>query len=166
MQCKQPVYILCLGEVPATIVHWNADQGHLSLLEYHDGRILFRKPGRYYVYAQTCFRYYNDPEQSLTSHSDSSKPSQRMMPTPSPVQLFQYIFLERPSRGSPLRPTVIMKTGGTQRWRPSGYHMTCQQQGGIVALRAGDGLYVSVSNAWMLDPEAEGSYFGAFRIAE
>ncbi|XP_048091034.1 tumor necrosis factor ligand superfamily member 11-like isoform X1 [Alosa alosa] len=153
-------------DVHATIVHWSADRGHLAQLQYHDGRILFRKPGQYYVYAQTCFRFYNEPEVSLPSRPESSNLGHHALPSPSPVQLIQYIFLERPNRGSPLRSSVVMKTGSTHRWRPSGYHMSCQHQGGVVALRAGDGLYVSVSNAWMLDPEAEGSYFGAFRIAE
>ncbi|XP_031415015.1 tumor necrosis factor ligand superfamily member 11-like [Clupea harengus] len=152
-------------EVHATIVHWNADQGHLSQLGYHDGRILFQKPGLYYIYSKTCFRYYQyfgEPELSR----ESSNLGHHMLPTLSPVQLMQYIFLERPNRGSPPRPTTVMKTGSTHQWSPSGYHMSCQQQGGAVALRAGDGLYVSVSNAWMLDPEAEGSYFGTFRIGE
>ncbi|KAL2087788.1 hypothetical protein ACEWY4_016616 [Coilia grayii] len=155
-------------EVYATIIHWNADRGHLSQLKYGNGRILFQKPGVYYVYAKTCFRYYSEPELSMESHSaPPNNPAGRpATATPSPVQLIQYIFLERPSHGSPIRPLMIMKTGSTNRWRPSGYHMSCQQQGGVVEIKSGDGLYVSVSNAWMLDPEAEGSYFGAFRIAE
>ncbi|XP_062383814.1 tumor necrosis factor ligand superfamily member 11-like [Sardina pilchardus] len=160
-------------DVHATIVHWSADRGHLAQLQYRDGRILFRKPGQYYVYAQTCFRYYNEPEVSAAPSSrpaaSSNTGHQHAPPAPpaapSPVQLIQYVFLERPNRGSPLRSSLVMKAGSTQRWH-SGYHMSCQHQGRVVALRPGDGLYVSVANAWMLDPEAEGSYFGAFRVAE
>lgn len=144
----------------ATLIHWNVEQGFLSQFGYQDGRILVRKPGLYYVYAKTCFRYYDELEPRLRG----SPSDHRLAATSSPVQLIQYIFHERPSGGATLRPTVVMKSGSTQHWRVGGYHMYCQQQGGAIALRTGDGLFVRVSNAWMLDPEAEGSYFGMFRI--
>ncbi|XP_062383941.1 tumor necrosis factor ligand superfamily member 11-like isoform X1 [Sardina pilchardus] len=152
-------------EVRATMIHWNAEQGYLFQFGYHDGRILVRKPGLYYVYTKTCFRYYDELEPGLTSHPRGYPSDRRLAATASPVQLIQYVFHERPSRGAPPRPTVIMKSGSTQHWRVGGYHMYCQQQGATVALRTGDGLFVRVSNSWMLDPEAEGSYFGAFRIS-
>lgn len=162
------INVLCLllsGEVRATMIHWNAEQGLLTQFGYHDGRVLVRKPGLYYIYAKTCFRYYNELDPGVTPHPRASPLDHRPVATSSTVQLIQYVFHERPSRGAPLRPTLIMKSGGTQRWKVGGYHMYCQQQGRTVALRTGDGLFVRVSNSWMLDPEAEGSYFGAFRIS-
>uniref|UniRef100_A0A3B1K575 THD domain-containing protein n=1 Tax=Astyanax mexicanus TaxID=7994 RepID=A0A3B1K575_ASTMX len=82
------------------------------------------------------------------------------------VQLIQYVFVERLSYSSTLRTTLLMKSGNTFQWKRGTYHMCCQQQSGVFSLQAGEGLYVSVSNSWMLDPEAEGSYFGAFRVRD
>ncbi|XP_073708470.1 tumor necrosis factor ligand superfamily member 11-like [Garra rufa] len=139
--------------VRATLLHWNPDQGHLSHFGYRDGRILVQKPGLYYIYAKTCFRHYESLETDAGSGPGSSD---------SGVQLIQYVHQERLASGSP----VLMKTGSTRVWRTGGYHMCCQQQGGVFSLRPRDALFVSVSNSWMLDPEAEGSYFGAFRISK
>ncbi|XP_028837521.1 tumor necrosis factor ligand superfamily member 11-like [Denticeps clupeoides] len=156
-------------DVRVTIVHWNADQGRLSKLGYHDGRILVRKSGLYFVYAKTCFRYYEldlasnqHPEPGAGHETSNSGPA--ALPDMG-VQLIQYVFLERPNHRAPLRPIMMMKSGSTHRWTTGAYHMCCQQQGGAFALRTGDGVYVSVSNSWLLDPESEGSYFGAFRIS-
>ncbi|XP_042614949.1 tumor necrosis factor ligand superfamily member 11-like isoform X2 [Cyprinus carpio] len=144
-------------DVHATVLHWNPDQGHLSHLGYRHGRILIQKSGLYYIYAKTCFRHYESLETDSGSGPGSSQTA---------VQLIQYIHQERFSRSAASSSSVLMKTGSTRVWRRGGYHMCCQQQGGVFSLRPGDALYVSVSNSWMLDPEAEGSYFGAFRISK
>ncbi|ROK31081.1 Tumor necrosis factor ligand superfamily member 11 [Anabarilius grahami] len=141
--------------VRATIIHWNADQGHLSRFRYHDGRILVQKSGLYYIYAKTCFRHHESLETEAGSGPGSSDA----------VQLIQYVFHERVTHSAPSR-TVLMKTGSTRSWRRGAYDMCCHQQAGLFPLRDGDAVYVSVSNSWMLDPEAEGSYFGAFRISK
>ncbi|CAB1327809.1 unnamed protein product [Coregonus sp. 'balchen'] len=132
-----------------TMIHWDHTQGHLSKIGYHDGRILVREGGLYYIYAKTCFRYYDQVEESLME-SESHAPGRRGVSA---------------DHSAPLRPAVLMKSGSTRRWQRGHYHMCCQQQGGAFPLRPGDGIYVSVSNSWLLDPEAEGSYFGAFRIS-
>ncbi|XP_067229686.1 tumor necrosis factor ligand superfamily member 11 [Chanodichthys erythropterus] len=141
--------------IRATIIHWNADQGHLSRFGYHDGRILVQKSGLYYIYAKTCFRHYESLETEASSGPGASDA----------VQLIQYVFQERVTHSAPSR-TVLMKTGSTRSWRRGAYDMCCHQQAGLFPLRDGDAVYVSVSNSWMLDPEAEGSYFGAFRISK
>ncbi|KAK9973881.1 hypothetical protein ABG768_024581 [Culter alburnus] len=141
--------------IRATIIHWNADQGHLSRFGYHDGRILVQKSGLYYIYAKTCFRHYESLETEASSGPGASDA----------VQLIQYVFQERVTHSAPSR-TVLMKTGSTRSWRRGTYDMCCHQQAGLFPLRDGDAVYVSVSNSWMLDPEAEGSYFGAFRISK
>ncbi|XP_030637719.1 tumor necrosis factor ligand superfamily member 10-like [Chanos chanos] len=155
--------------INAAIVHWNAKQGYLSHLGYHNGRILIHEPGLYYIYAKTCFRfYYNlDSNSESVSGTDSSLDSLLEVQTlQGGVQLFQYVYNERLIHSSPVRVVLLMRSGSTQRWNQDTYHMCCQQQGGVFALRSGDGLYVNVSNSWMLDPDAEGSYFGTFRISE
>ncbi|XP_063068044.1 tumor necrosis factor ligand superfamily member 11-like [Engraulis encrasicolus] len=177
------------------MVQWNPKQGLLTHFSYQDGRLLVRKPGLYYVYAKTCFRYYAESELHHTRNTHhhpprtrTRKPSAASVPPPSshrhwppnaaaaddvitqppsPAQLMQYVLHERPSRGgAPLRPLAVMKGGSTQRWseRGGGYNMYCLQQGRALDLRTGDGLLVRVANAWMLDPEPQASYFGAFRI--
>ncbi|RXN29521.1 tumor necrosis factor ligand superfamily member 11-like protein [Labeo rohita] len=143
--------------VRATLLHWNPDQGHLSHFGYRDGRILVQKPGLYYIYAKTCFRHYEGLETYAGSGPGSSDGG---------VQLIQYVHQQRFSQSATSSSPVLMKTGSTRVWRRGDYHMCCQQQGGVFSLRPGDALFVSVSNSWMLDPEAEGSYFGAFRISK
>ncbi|KAI4886658.1 hypothetical protein NFI96_012773, partial [Prochilodus magdalenae] len=153
-------------KVHATIIHWNPEQGNLHHFGYHNGRILVQKSGLYYVYAKTCFRYYGILEESSESTQGGQlKRSPTISPSDEGVQLIQYVFQERLSYSSPSRPVLLMKSGNTWRWNRGTYHMCCQQQSGVFSLRAGEGLYVSVSNSWMLDPEAEGSYFGAFRVS-
>ncbi|KAL7825711.1 hypothetical protein SRHO_G00334490 [Serrasalmus rhombeus] len=153
-------------KVHAAIIHWNSEQGNLHHFGYHNGRILVQESGLYYVYAKTCFRYYDilevGPESAQGGHS---KRSPTISPSDEGVQLIQYVFQERLSLSSPLKSALLMKSGNTWRWKRGTYHMCCQQQSGVFSLRAGEGLYVSVSNSWMLDPEAEGSYFGAFRVS-
>ncbi|XP_066520522.1 tumor necrosis factor ligand superfamily member 11-like [Hoplias malabaricus] len=148
-------------KVLATIIHWNPEQGNLHHFGYHNGRILARKSGLYYVYAKTCFRYYD----ILEVVPESGKRLQTESPSDEGVQLIQYVYHERLSHSLLTRPALLMKSGNTWQWKRGTYHMCCQQQSGVFSIQAGEGLYVSVSNSWMLDPEAEGSYFGAFRVS-
>ncbi|KAG9277879.1 tumor necrosis factor ligand superfamily member 11 [Astyanax mexicanus] len=146
-------------KIHATIIHWYPEQGNLQHFGYNNGRVLVQKSGLYYVYAKTCFRYYDLLENGHSNESPTSSPFDKG------VQLIQYVFVERLSYSSTLRTTLLMKSGNTFQWKRGTYHMCCQQQSGVFSLQAGEGLYVSVSNSWMLDPEAEGSYFGAFRVS-
>lgn len=108
--------------------------------------------GFYYVYAKTCFRYYKeDSIQVAVPTVDVSN-----------TQLIQYIFHESIKQNS--KAVVLMKTGSTMRWNNTSYNMYCAQQGRGVRLEVGDALFVNVSNAWMLDPEGEGTYFGAIKL--
>ncbi|CDQ83182.1 unnamed protein product [Oncorhynchus mykiss] len=151
------------GELRAAMIHWDEAQGHLKKMRYHDGRLLVDESGLYYVYAKTCFRYYDlEPEME-----PSDAPGQALA-TPQTVdvnnaQLIQYISQEKHT-SSPSKSVVLMKTGSTMRWNNSQYNMYCAQQGRGVMLQHGDGLFVNVSNAWMLDPEPEGTYFGAIKM--
>uniref|UniRef100_A0A4W4HG47 THD domain-containing protein n=1 Tax=Electrophorus electricus TaxID=8005 RepID=A0A4W4HG47_ELEEL len=153
------------GTIHATIIHWNAEQGNLQHFGYHNGRILVEESGLYYVYAKTCFRYYDIFEvSSETEHNSQSDVPLTLSPSDYGVQLMQYVFHERISHRTS-EPVLLMKSGNTWRWKRGTYHMCCEQQSGVFSLQAGEGVYVSVLNLWLLDPEAEGSYFGAFRVS-
>lgn len=115
---------------------------------YQRGKLLVTESGFYYVYAKTCFRY------SVFVPEDSSDVSN--------AQLIQYVYHESIKQNS--KSSVLMKTGSTVRWENTKYNMYCAQQGRGVRLEEGDALYVNVSNAWMLDPEGEGTYFGAIKL--
>lgn len=123
-------------------------------MDYQKGKLLVMEPGFYYVYAKTCFRYYNyvgvSSSQTGTPQVDVSN-----------TQLIQYIYYESIKNSKAM---MLMKTGSTMRWNNTTYNMYCAQQGRGIRLEDGDTLYVNVSNAWMLDPEGEGTYFGAIKL--
>lgn len=118
---------------------------------YRKGKLLVMESGFYYIYAKTCFRHYN-----LVS-DDSSHPVDV-----SNTQLIQYVFHENIKQNS--KASMLMKTGSTMRFNNTSYNMYCAQQGRGLRLEVGDALFVNVSNAWMLDPVGEGTYFGAIKL--
>ncbi|XP_055071715.1 tumor necrosis factor ligand superfamily member 11 [Misgurnus anguillicaudatus] len=132
-------------------IHWDESQGTLRKIKYRDGRILVVEPGYYYVYAKTCFRYYK------TFSGDKVDVTN--------LQLLQYIFHEKHTQ-STIKPIQLSKSGGTLQWNISNYNMCCVEQGRGVQLNKDDGLYVNVSNAWLLDREADGTFFGIFKISD
>lgn len=134
-----------------TIIHWNEGQGTLKKIKYHNGRILVDEPGYYYVYAKTCFRYAKDHDSEKVDVSN--------------VQLLQYIYHEKRTQNK-ITPFQLTKSGGTLQWNIAKYNMFCAEQGRGVQLNKDDGLYVSVSNFWLLDPAADGTYFGVFKISD
>lgn len=129
-------------------IDWDTERGHLQGMGYTKGKLLVREAGFYYVYAKTCFRYYD-----LSGAGGEVDVSN--------AQLIQYVYHESITNG---RATLLMKTGSTMRWNNTTYNMYCAQQGRGFRLEPGDTLYVDVSNAWMLDPEGEGTYFGAIKL--
>lgn len=143
------------GEPNAVTIIWDQVHGYRHRMGYQKGKLLVMETGFYYVYAKTCFRYYKYlPEDSI----------QVAVPTVdvSNTQLIQYIYHESIKQNSKAVP--LMKTGSTMRWNNASYNMYCAQQGRGVRLEEGDALFVNVSNAWMLDPEGEGTYFGAIKL--
>lgn len=143
--------IFAEGEIQATMILWKEAQGHLHKISYHDGRILIQEVGLYVVYVKTCFRYYEELTKPEFLQDGNT-------------QLIQYVYHEKHTQ-STIKPMVIMKSGSTKRWKNGVYNMYCEQQSGIFTLKEGDGLFVNVSNSWLLDPDPEGSYFGAFKIS-
>ncbi|KAJ0070201.1 hypothetical protein NL108_002514, partial [Boleophthalmus pectinirostris] len=133
---------------PVTI-EWDNSQGDLHCIKYDKGKLLIDEPGYYYVYAKTCFRYYHMAEDRETSLMEN-------------LQLIQYICHDIHQQNTRVR---LMKTGSTPRWNNTSYNMYCAQQGRGVRLEQGDALFVNVSNAWLLDRETEGTYFGVIKLA-
>ena len=139
------------GEPKAVTIDWDDLHGYRNKMGYQKGKLLVEEAGFYYIYAKTCFRYYNLELEEDGSQVDVSN-----------RQLIQYVYHEKIKQNS--KSALLMKTGSTMRWNITSYNMYCAQQGRGVRLEEGDALYVTVSNAWVLDPEGEGTYFGAIKL--
>ncbi|KAM9344461.1 tumor necrosis factor ligand superfamily member 11 [Pholidichthys leucotaenia] len=144
------------SETSVITIDWDDSRASLNNMAYQNGKLLVVEPGFYYVYAKTCFRYYKLPR--LEDDSLSRLPAVDV----SNIQLIQYIYHVSVKMNN--KATILAKSGSTMRWNDTSYNMYCAQQSRGVQLDRGDSLYVNVSNAWMLDPEGEGSYFGAIKL--
>lgn len=143
------------GEPKAVTIDWDEVHGYRHRMGYQKGKLLVMESGFYYVYTKTCFRYYKYlPEDTVQAGVPPVDVSN--------TQLIQYVYRESIKQNS--KAAVLMKTGSTMRWNNTSYNMYCAQQGRGVRLDEGDALFVNVSNAWMLDPEGEGTYFGAIKL--
>lgn len=138
------------GEPKAVTIDWDELHGYRNKMGYQKGKLLVEEAGFYYIYAKTCFRYYNLELEDGSQVDVSNR------------QLIQYVYHEKIKQNS--KSVLLMKTGSTMRWNITSYNMYCAQQGRGVRLEEGDALYVTVSNAWVLDPEGEGTYFGAIKL--
>lgn len=149
---NQPKLCSCHTEVEkATVIEWDEVHGTLHNMSYQKRKLLVTVPGFYYVYAKTCFRYYK-----------LGGPEENPPVDVSNTQLIQYVYHESIKQNN--KAGQLMKTGSTMRWNNTSYNMYCAQQGRVVYLDKGDALFINVSNAWMLDKEAEGTYFGAVKF--
>lgn len=137
------------GEPKEVTIEWDDKVGaQIHYLTYDKGKLLVEEPGFYYVYAKTCFRYYDPAEQSPMNVNNR--------------QLIQYIIHDSRQQNTQV---TLMKTGSTARWDNTSYNMYCAQQGRGIQLEQGDALFVNVSNAWLLDLEKSKSYFGVIKLA-
>uniref|UniRef100_A0A8C2IEH8 TNF superfamily member 11 n=1 Tax=Cyprinus carpio TaxID=7962 RepID=A0A8C2IEH8_CYPCA len=149
---KTPTNYAAKDRNELTIITWDDFQGwNLKKMKYHDGRILVDEAGYYYVYAKTCFRYAEEHDSGKVDVSN--------------VQLIQYIYHEKHTQ-SVITPILLTKSGGTLQWNIAPFNMYCVEQGRGIQLNKGDGILVRVSNAWLLDPAAEDTYFGTFKISD
>ncbi|CAI5669659.1 tumor necrosis factor ligand superfamily member 11 [Oreochromis niloticus] len=143
------------SELTAITIEWDDTHAHLHNMGYQKGKLLVREAGFYYVYAKTCFRYYNFKGQGPISEDNPPVDVKN-------TQLFQYMCHESIKHNS--KAVVLSKTGSTMRWNDTSFNMYCAQQGRGVQLDIGDALFVNVSNAFMLDLAGEGTYFGAIKL--
>ncbi|XP_016121278.1 tumor necrosis factor ligand superfamily member 10-like, partial [Sinocyclocheilus grahami] len=147
---KTPTNFSAKNRNALTMITWDDFQGLNVKMRYHDGRIQVDEAGYYYVYAKTCFRYAEEHDSSKEDVSN--------------VQLLQYIYHEKHTQ-SVITPILLTKSGGTLQWNIAKYNMYCVEQGRGIQLNNNDGIFVNVSNAWLLDPAADGTYFGTFKIS-
>ncbi|KAM8749315.1 tumor necrosis factor ligand superfamily member 11 [Acanthopagrus latus] len=155
LQIKTPQEFSKNGEPKAITIDWDDVHDFRHKMGYEKGKLLVEESGFYYVYAKTCFRYYE------LVREDSSQVRGQPVDV-SNTQLFQYVLHESSNKRS--KAFQLMKTGSTMRWNNASYNMYCAQQGRGVRLEQGDALFVNVSNAWMLDLAGEGTYFGAIKL--
>lgn len=134
---------------------WDEKQGHLHNMEYRKEKLLVRESGFYYVYATTCFRHYGMVKDSAPTGTPNVDLSN--------TQLIQYICHESVKQNTKVK---LIKTGSTMNWNGTSYHMYCAQQGRGLRLEEGDALFVNVSNAWLLDQESIGTYFGVIMLGK
>ncbi|MBN3320028.1 TNF11 factor, partial [Atractosteus spatula] len=146
---RAPINFTQKGNIQLALIHWNTNHGlaHLRHLGYSDGIIKVLEGGFYYVYAKTCFRYYAGVSGDVLKDD---------------TILIQYVHHEKQAQKTTI---VLMKSGSTKHWNKTDFNLYCIQQGGVFLLKDGDGIYVKVSNSWLLDPEPEGSYFGAIKMS-
>ncbi|XP_063808931.1 tumor necrosis factor ligand superfamily member 11 [Pseudophryne corroboree] len=149
-----PITHLTLGNNTAdgpSIVHlksWNNKLGWANEqnMSYNNGTLKVLQDGFYFVYANICFRH----------HRAARKLSQDAL------QLMLYVCKTNKS-GRP--PETLMKGGSTAIWsNNSVYNFYSVYQGGVFKLSIGEEIFIKASNAALLDPAQEATYFGAFKI--
>ncbi|KAF6728710.1 Tumor necrosis factor ligand superfamily member 11 [Oryzias melastigma] len=140
----------------AIVIEWDGRPENLRRMSYRNGKLRVEESGFYYVYANTCFRHYNLEPYNSNQREDPP------VDIGNPTQLFQYFYRESIRQNG--KEIVLMKTGSSMRWNNTSFNMYCAQQSRGVYLVEGDALFVNVSNAFLLDQEAEKTYFGAIKL--
>ncbi|XP_078613003.1 tumor necrosis factor ligand superfamily member 10-like [Branchiostoma floridae x Branchiostoma japonicum] len=143
------------GEGTVRIQSWESRQGLATVangMTHRDGAIRVPVDGLYYVYSQLYFRHVRLPAADGSSAEDHSGDH----------QLLHSTF--KKSATYPEKQE-IMKSARTRCWsKDSQYGLLSSYQGGVFRLRAGDRLFVQVSNVALVSFEEAASYFGAFMI--
>lgn len=108
------------------------------------GELIFPQAGLYYVYTQTYFRL---SQQELEEKCG---------------QVLQYIYQKTTSYPVPI---LLMKNARTTCWsRELDHGLYSIYQAAVVPLRAGDRVFVTVSNISALDMDERTSFLGAFLV--
>ncbi|XP_006764178.1 PREDICTED: tumor necrosis factor ligand superfamily member 10 [Myotis davidii] len=134
------------------ITSWESSRrGHsfLSNLHLRNGELVIHQTGFYYIYSQTYFRFLEPENDSTVGIRKKNK------------QMVQYIYkvTDYPE------PILLMKSARNSCWsKDSQYGLYSIYQGGIYELQENDRIFVSVTNAQLVDMDQQASYFGAFLI--
>ncbi|XP_059543033.1 tumor necrosis factor ligand superfamily member 10 isoform X1 [Myotis daubentonii] len=134
------------------ITSWESSRrGHsfLSNLHLRNGELIIHQTGFYYIYSQTYFRFLEPENDSTVGIRKKNK------------QMVQYIYkvTDYPE------PILLMKSARNSCWsKDSQYGLYSIYQGGIYELQENDRIFVSVTNAQLVDMDQQASYFGAFLI--
>ncbi|XP_014311427.1 tumor necrosis factor ligand superfamily member 10 isoform X3 [Myotis lucifugus] len=134
------------------ITSWESSRrGHSLLSNFHlrNGELVIHQTGFYYIYSQTYFRFLEPENDSTVGIRKKNK------------QMVQYIYkvTDYPE------PILLMKSARNSCWsKDSQYGLYSIYQGGIYELQENDRIFVSVTNAQLVDMDQQASYFGAFLI--
>ncbi|XP_067904065.1 TNF superfamily member 10, like [Heterodontus francisci] len=136
------------------LVKWGTGKGlsYIQNMTIHHGKLQASQTGRYYIYAQTYFRYQH---KGIADYEDySAKPNEQ--------QLVQCIYKMTTTYASPI---LLMKSVGTKCWAANAeYGLNSIYQGGLFELKAGDEVFVTISDIKLVDDNVASSYFGCFRL--
>ncbi|XP_070262891.1 tumor necrosis factor ligand superfamily member 10 isoform X2 [Myotis yumanensis] len=134
------------------ITSWESSRrGHslLSNIHLRNGELVIHQTGFYYIYSQTYFRFPEPENDSTVGIRKKNK------------QMVQYIYkvTDYPE------PIPLMKSARNSCWsKDSQYGLYSIYQGGVYELQENDRIFVSVTNAQLVDMDQQASYFGAFLI--
>ncbi|KAG8586090.1 hypothetical protein GDO81_005250 [Engystomops pustulosus] len=138
----------------SSIVHlrsWNHKEGWANIqnMSYNNGSLKVLQDGYYFVYANICFRQHKMANISKSGGT---------------LQLMLYVYK---SNKSGRHSESLMKGGRTAVWSNSTlYNFYSVYQGGIFRLLEGEEIFIKASNAALLDPAQEATYFGAIKVLD
>ncbi|XP_038631950.1 TNF superfamily member 10, like [Scyliorhinus canicula] len=136
------------------LVKWGIGKGlsHIQNMTLHHGKLRASQTGRYYIYAQTYFRYQHKARDDYDD--DSANANEQ--------QLVQCIYKMTTTYASPI---LLMKGVGTKCAAANAeYGLNSIYQGGLFELKAGDEIFVTISDIKLVDDNVASSYFGSFRL--
>nr|XP_048278139.1 tumor necrosis factor ligand superfamily member 11 [Myodes glareolus] len=138
------------GSHKVSLSSWYHDRGwaKISNMTLNNGKLRVNQDGFYYLYANICFRHHE------TSGDLDAKYLQLM------------VYVIKTSIKIPNYQN-LMKGGSTKYWSGnSEFHFYSINVGGFFKLRAGEEISVQVSNPFLLDPDQDATYFGAFKVRD
>nr|XP_046269274.1 tumor necrosis factor ligand superfamily member 10-like [Scatophagus argus] len=134
---------------------WESQRGlsFLQNMELRGGELLVPRAGLYYIYAQTYFRLPSTGE--TDGEAGEAKEEEG-------AQLVQYIYKKMSSYTVPI---LLMKSSRSACW-PRGQEpgLFSLHQAGTAFLQPADRLFITVSNASVMEMDGRASYFGAFLV--
>ncbi|XP_048400832.1 TNF superfamily member 10, like isoform X2 [Stegostoma tigrinum] len=137
------------------LVKWGFEKGHsyFQNMTISHGKLRVSETGRYYIYAQTYFRYQHRAVADYEGYSEISNEQ----------QLVQCIYK---MTNTYTLPILLMKSVGTKCWAANAeYGLNSIYQGGLFQLKAGDEIFVTVSDIKLMGDDVSSSYFGSFRLS-
>ncbi|XP_012888218.1 PREDICTED: tumor necrosis factor ligand superfamily member 11 [Dipodomys ordii] len=138
------------GSHKVSLSSWYHDRGwaKISNMTLKNGKLIVNQNGFYYLYANICFRHHETSGDLPTEY----------------LQLMVYVT--KTSVKIPSSQT-LMKGGSTKYWSGnSEFHFYSINVGGFFKLRSGEEISIEVSNPFLLDPDQDATYFGAFKVGD
>lgn len=141
------------GYLGERIREWEGQRGlsFLQNIELRGGELLVPRAGLYYIYAQTYFKLPSMGEMDGETREEQG------------AQLVQYIYKKMSSYTAPI---LLMKSIRSVCW-PRGQEpgLFSLHQAGTAFLQPADRLFITVSNASVIEMDGRANYFGAFLVS-